>query len=152
MLSLRPITRDDLDEVFDLELSDAQWNFVARNATTIAEASFEDGSHCFAICQDKQIVGFLACIDFRVNQNLAPEEDKTCMYLWRFMIDINHQRKGYGRESLKLFLDWCRTRKAASAMLGVAETNKVALELYGSFGFKPTGRKFDEELELSLKL
>ncbi|MBR5364837.1 MAG: GNAT family N-acetyltransferase, partial [Clostridia bacterium] len=59
--------------------------------------------------------------------------------LWRFMIDKEYQRNGYGKKALKLALDYIKTYPCGDAKccwLSYEPENEVARKLYGSFGFE----------------
>ena len=65
-------------------------------------------------------------------------KDKYFYYIWRFMIDKRFQNRGYGREALRLALDWIRTRPFGGAdhsVISYAPENEAAGKLYASFGF-----------------
>lgn len=64
--------------------------------------------------------------------------------LWRLMIDENHQKKGYGREAIRLALEFVKTfpcGKAEYCWLSYEPENEVARRLYASFGFMETYKK-----------
>ena len=70
--------------------------------------------------------------------------------IWRFMIDKNHQNKGFGKAAMKLALDFIRTwprGEAEYCWLSYEPENDVARKLYRSFGFveaKETPEGWDE--------
>ena len=73
------------------------------------------------------------------------------------MIDKRHQGKGYGREALRLALEFIRTFPAGKAeycWLSYEPDNEVAKNLYLSFGFeeRPEQYKEGEEMPAVLKL
>ena len=75
--------------------------------------------------------------------------------LWRLMIDEKYQHKGYGREAVRLALDFINTLpcgKAEYCWLSYEPENEVARRLYHSFGFEETGEKDCDELIAVLKL
>ena len=58
--------------------------------------------------------------------------------IWRFMIDKNHQNKGYGKAAMQLALDFIRTWPCGEAeycWLSYEPENETARKLYRSFGF-----------------
>ena len=70
------------------------------------------------------------------------------------MIDKNHQKKGYGREAVKLALNFIKTFPCGEAeycWLSYEPENEVASRLYRSFGFVETGEMDGEELIAILK-
>ena len=75
--------------------------------------------------------------------------------LWRLMIDEKYQNKGYGREAVKLALDFVRSFPCGEAeycWLSYEPENEVARHLYHSFGFVETGEMDGNEVISVLKL
>ena len=73
------------------------------------------------------------------------------------LIDRRYQRNGYGREALKLAIDFIRTCPCGDAKycwLSYEPENEVARKLYLSFGFeeKPELCREEEEIPAVLKL
>lgn len=118
--------------------------FVASNAVSLAQSKIQEGWTTKAIYDADQMVGFTM-------YGFSREMDfyEIC----RLMIDYRYQRKGYGRKALE---------KILKEMMGVRDCNEVYLsfdplndpgrKLYGSFGFKDTGRIVDGELLYHLEL
>jgi diamine N-acetyltransferase len=79
-------------------------------------------------------VGFLMyCID----------RDDGNYWIYRFMIDKNHQRRGYGKMAMELLLNEIRKDKNHNKIvLDVKLESIEAVELYKSFGFKFTGQVY----------
>ena len=71
------------------------------------------------------------------------------------MIDKSYQKKGLGKEAVKLALDFIKTLPCGMAeycWLSYEPENEVARHLYGSFGFAETGEMDGEEVIAVLKL
>ena len=71
------------------------------------------------------------------------------------MIDKAYQNNGFGKEAVKLALDFVKTfpcGKAEYCWLSYEPENQVARKLYSSFGFVETGDMDGEELIAALKL
>ena len=71
------------------------------------------------------------------------------------MIDKAYQNNGFGKEAVKLALDFVKTfpcGKAEYCWLSYEPENQVARKLYSSFGFVETGDTDGEELIAVLKL
>ncbi|MEM8860508.1 MAG: GNAT family N-acetyltransferase [Chloroflexota bacterium] len=138
-VKFREVTKETFRPVAALSVADDQKNFVSNNAFSMAEASFEEGAWYRAIYADDTPVGFAM---------LFINEEKAEYGLWRFMIDKEHQGKGYGREALQLVVDHIKSFPNATKMeLSVVPENKGAIKLYESFGFKDTGRvEWDENV------
>ncbi len=70
------------------------------------------------------------------------------------MIDKRYQGKGYGKEALRLALDFIKTwpcGKADLCWISYERDNIIAKNLYASFGFKETGEMCDDEIVAVLK-
>ena len=163
------VDTDNLDDLIKLTVSDEQKQFVASNIYSIAEAyaTVAEGGFAqpFGIYAGDKPVGFLM-IGYikRVDEDDdEDDEEETPDYVydnylfWRFMIDKEEQRKGYGREAMKLALDYIRTFPAGKAeycWLSYEPENKVARKLYSSFGFveEPELPKGWDEIPALLKL
>lgn len=141
-VSLREIKPEMLDSVLDLRVRDEQRYFVASNAVSIAQAHFNDKAWYRAIYADETPVGFVMLYD---------DPATPTYFLWRFMIDANHQGKGYGRRAIELLIDYVKSRPNATELLlshGVGELGPE--EFYRKLGFEHTGKKHGEELEMRL--
>ena len=136
----------NLDELVDLAPDKSQYPFVADNGYSLAEAyaNIMDGRYAqpFGIYDGETPVGFLM-----IGYNIADEEDDPQKFpllvnsylIWRFMIDKNHQKKGYGKRAMELALEFIRTfpcGKAEYCWLSYNPENEVARRLYRSFGFE----------------
>jgi len=72
---------------------------------------------------------------------------RNSYFIWRFMIDKRYQGNGYGREAMKLALDFICTFPAGEATycwLSYEPTNEVAKKLYLSFGFEEHPEHYEE--------
>ena len=94
MVESRTITKDNLNEVLRLNISEQQKTFVSSTALSLTQAYvYRETAFPFAIYADNTIVGFIM---------MGYYEAKKQYTLWKFLIDKNQQNKGYGREALKL--------------------------------------------------
>ena len=160
-IHLEKLLWDTVDDVLKLKVAKGQKEYVASNSDSLIDAYFaitEEGKsvYPFGIYYGKKAVGFLMisynCI-WRDNLDFA----KNSYYIWRFMIDRRYQRNGYGREALKLAIDFIRTCPCGDAKycwLSYEPENEVARKLYLSFGFeeKPELCREEEEIPAVLKL
>lgn len=95
-----------------------------------------------------KLVGFLMIgyyPDLEYAKKAFGEEDEIPDYIpgsylvWRLMIDQEYQGKGYGKEALRLALEYIKTKPCGDAecfWLSYEPENKAARELYSSFGFE----------------
>ena len=160
MLRLEQVNGKNVWELLKLDVNENQKNFVADNDCSIIEAyttiTGNGYAFPFGIYDDDTPVGFLM-IGFDTDDywDDAPKIAKGNYNLWRLMIDKEYQGKGYGREAVKLALEYIRTYPCGEAKycwLSYEPENKVAADLYRSFGFKETGEMDGEELIAVLEL
>jgi diamine N-acetyltransferase len=147
-VTLKEITRETLRRVCRLDAGDSGKQ-VAPNALAIAEASFYGEAWFRAICADEQTVGFVMLYD----PSLVDTPEEPDYFLWRLMIDHNHQRRGYGRAAVGLLIEHVRSRPGARRLLVSHVEHADALgRFYGSIGFAYTGKVDDGERVMALEL
>ena len=143
-----------------LSVSQEQESFVAPNDVSIIEAytaiTGNGYAFPFGIYEDDIPVGFLM-VGFDADDYWedAPSIAKENYNLWRLMIDKNYQKKGYGKEAVRLVLEFIKTfpcGKADFCWLSYEPENEVAKRLYHSFGFAETGEMDGDEIIAVLKL
>lgn len=143
MIDCREITDADVDRLLDLEVRDDQEHLVASNPVTIAQAHYRPHSWLRGLWSGDQAVGLIAMIDLPDSDN--PE---NAAYLWRLMIDREHQGKGYGRQAIDHAFEQARRWQRDNLCLHVCEGEGSAQTLYSRFGLEPTGRVDDDEIFL----
>jgi len=80
------------------------------------------------------------------------DSNESKSWIIRFMIDQAYQRKGLGTEALRKLIALLADKYPQSDIrLCVEPDNAVAIKMYKSFGFQPTGEKWDNELIFELK-
>lgn len=160
MLRLEKVNGKNVWDLLKLKVSGNQRSFVASNDTSIIEAytaiTGNGYAFPFGIYEDDVPVGFLM-IGFDVDDYWedAPEIAKGNYNLWRLMIDKEFQGKGYGKEAVRLALEYIKTMpcgKAEYCWLSYEPDNEVAKRLYSSFGFTETGEMDGEEAITVLKI
>ena len=164
MIHLEKIDARNLWDVIGLRVKKEQKEFVAPNDMSILEAYTAIGTACsafpFAIFSDKKPVGFLMigyneAAMYELYGEEPPEVLKNTYSIWRLMIDKRYQNRGYGREAIRLALDFIRTwpcGKAELCELSYEPENEIARNLYHSFGFRETGDMDGDEIIAVLKL
>jgi diamine N-acetyltransferase len=145
-VTLREVTRENLDEILDLKVTREQENFVASNAVSIAQAHFyptyPETAWYRAIYADEAPVGFVLIVDDPVNSDYS---------LWRFMIDARFQRHGFGKQALELVIGYVKTRPGAKVLSTSCVPGEGSPEgFYKKIGFTPTG-KIDEDGEVIMQ-
>ena len=144
MVVLKEITRENLDEVLALSVAEHQKSYVSTTAESLAQAYvYRETAFPFAIYANEKPVGFIM---------LGYYEPRKQYTLWKFLIDKEHQGKGYGKEALKQGITYLMERfDAKEIYTGVSLGNEAAKGLYKSVGFVETGLVEDGMEELRLE-
>ena len=160
MLKLEKVNGKNVWDILKLRVTKEQENFVASNDISIIEAynaiTGNGYAFPFGIYENDTPIGFLM-VGFDTDDywDDAPPVAKGNYNLWRLMIDEKYQNKGYGKESLRLALEFVKSfpcGKAEYCWLSYEPENIVARQLYRSFGFAETGEMDGEEMIAILKL
>ncbi|WP_022757980.1 GNAT family N-acetyltransferase [Butyrivibrio fibrisolvens] len=160
MVRLEKVNGKNVWDILKLSVEDNQKDFVASNDVSIIEAfttiTNNGYAYPFGIYDGDTLVGFVMIgYDKDDYWDEAPKIADNNYNLWRLMIDKRYQKKGYGREAIKLTLDFIKTLpcgKAEYCWLSYEPENQVAKKLYESFGFEETGDMDGEEIIAKLKL
>lgn len=145
VVTLREITKENLDDILRLVVAPGQERFVASNAKSLAQAHFAPEVAWFrAVYADDVPAGFVM---LEVNQ------DKRQYVLWRFMVGERFQRRGVGRSALALVLDHVRSLPGATEILtSVVPGEGSPGPFYEKLGFRYTGAEEEGEKVLRLAL
>lgn len=138
MIELREIDTNNLRDILRLQVAPGQEQFVASNAVSIAQAYFHRDTAWFrAIYDGDTPVGFVM---------LEDKPDVPSYTLWRFMIDANHQRKGYGRRALELVFAHVKSRPGAKELYtSCVDAPGGPGPFYEGLGFTYTGALDEDE-------
>jgi diamine N-acetyltransferase len=137
------VTAADVNAVCRLDVNASQRGFVAPNAMSIAEAYFEPAAWFRAIRAGDDLVGFAMLHD--PTRTATPDEPGTC-FLWRFMVDARHQRRGHGAAALGLLVAHVATLPGVDCFAtSYVPAPGNASPLYRRFGFADTGEVDDGE-------
>lgn len=143
-VTLREITEKTLRKILKLSVLEEQMKFVASNAISIAEAHFSKKAWFRSIYADETPVGFMM---------LSDDPEKPEYFLWRFMIDSQYQRLGFGRRAISLLIEHVEQRPGATELLtSVIQADGGPQDFYQKQGFKLTGEYDGREAVLKLKL
>jgi diamine N-acetyltransferase len=152
MISLRPVTRQNLDALFNMAVHPDQQDFVSPNAKTLAQLPLVPGGYLFAIYRDEEVAGLLALIDFREHDEFFDGDDRNAAFLMRLMVGVDCQGQGIGAAALTQAIDWARARGNSAFQTSIVPGNEVARRLYAAHGLRETGRMIEGEIEMSLTL
>jgi len=149
MISLRPITDANRQEVEALRVSPAQEQFVSNVVESLHEAAEYPGAHAmyWAVYADETPVGFVMIADE------VDSPDYTPQFLWKLLIDERHQGQGYGKATLDLIVEYFRGRPGVEAMTTSAVPGEGSpVTFYERYGFVRTGEIHDGEIVLRLTI
>jgi diamine N-acetyltransferase len=137
-MELREVTSDNWREVVGIEPREDQGRFVASVAYYLNLCHYGEEWQPLAIYQGGEPVGFAM-------RGYEAEDDSNC--IGGFVIDAEHQGKGYGRAAMKALLDHlARQPGYREAALSYEPENTVACRLYASLGFVETGERSEDGL------
>lgn len=164
MIHLEKIDAKNVWDVIDLKVKRDQKNFVASNKISIIQAYAAIDTECrafpFAVYNDKKVVGFvMVCYNegafYEIYGEIPPGSLVNNYSICRLMIDKRYQGRGYGRQTLKLALDFVKTfpcGQAGYCEISYEPENTVAKKLYQSLGFEENGEMDGDELVAVLKI
>lgn len=150
-VELVPVTADNRRAVGDLVTHKSQERFVSPmlgNFREIVAPPSSDGAPLTpwwrAIEADGVIAGFVLAA--------ARTEAHPNPYLWRFLVDRMHQRRGVGSAALDLFEQWCRDQGATAVEVSWGEGPGSPGPMYRARGYEPSGRIDGDEVHAVKKL
>jgi diamine N-acetyltransferase len=143
-VTLREITSETVRAVTKLAVAPEQQGFVAPNAVSLAQALFSDDAWYRAVYADDELVGFVMLSDETLKKEPPAEPN---IGLWRLMIDHKHQRRGIGREVMRLVVEYVRSRPGVRSFYTsyVPEPGGPG-PFYLGLGFVPNGEVEDGEI------
>jgi diamine N-acetyltransferase len=149
-VTLREVTDENRDAVLAVRVVPAQERFVGTVAGALLDAQeIPQGKPWYrAIYVDDEPVGFVM-----LSWNVTPEPPRIIgpWFLWKLLVDERHQRRGYGREAVKLVAEIARANGAAELLTSCVLGEGGPEPFYRRLGFHPTG-ELDENGEIILAL
>ena len=148
-LSRQIVSHENLGKLMELNVRADQPKLVAPNSVTVAQSAYMKGTYVWGLFSDDAPVGMMAMIHPHEFEYLEKGDDADGAYLWRLMIDKDHQGNGFGVAAIYEALAQTVTWKLPSLYLSVAADQKNnALAFYQANGFIKTGRIVEGETEL----
>ena len=145
MIDFKPIDESNFQQIIDIKMPEGH-HFVAPNIYSLAQAwVHRDIAHPFAIYNDDgELVGFIM---------LNIEKESREAGIWRLMIALEHQSKGYGTDAVARAVDYVKSLDGFDEMcLRTEPENQVAIHVYRKFGFEETGEMDGNETIMRLRL
>ncbi|HVQ89063.1 MAG TPA: GNAT family N-acetyltransferase [Actinomycetes bacterium] len=151
-VTLELVTDANRSTVEALGVSPRQQNFVASVSDSIKEAADTPQAMPWyrAIYADGEPVGFVM-----ISDNIPPGDPELLgpYYLWRLLIDEQHQTEGYGTAALDEVVAYVKTRPGGDVLLtSVNLADDGPLPFYLKYGFERTEQIHEGERVLVLKL
>lgn len=148
MIKFKKVDRTNYQECIGLKVAKNQESFVASNWFSLLEANYEEDRYPLAIYSEDELVGFLMYSYYPADEDYPIDS----WWIERLMVDEKFQKRGYGRKTLKQFIEWFRTNYNVSSLRISAEAeNNVAIRLYEKLGFGKTGETVDGEVVLLME-
>jgi diamine N-acetyltransferase len=149
MISLRSLTDDNRNAIEALRIEPAQERFINNVTDALAEAKEEPGGRAiqFGLYDDETLVGFVMISDE------VDGPGYIAQYLWKLLIDRDHQGCGYGSAALDLVADYLRERGRTEMWTSTGKGEGSPIPFYEQNGFVRTGDiVFDDEVLLRRSL
>jgi diamine N-acetyltransferase len=150
-VTLRPVDDENRADLEALAVRPDQMQFVATVTKSYADAAAQPNSHptMWGIYAGDEPVGFVM-----IEDGAEPTDDEPDPWrysLWRLLVDARHQRRGYGRATLDLVIDYLGTRPGATELITSAVPGEGSpLPFYERYGFERTGEVDEGEVVLRL--
>ena len=152
------VTEDDESAVMALRRGPGRDRYIGRMIS-----HFEDAARYPEACPrmwsvhdvpSGTLVGFVMISDNIPQDVLDANDDIVGPYfLWRLLIDVHHQGRGYGRATIDAVVDYLRTRPGADALyVSSVPGENTPMTFYLHYGFEMTDRVADGEQVLRLAL
>ena len=149
MISLRPVSESNRQELEALRVSAAQRQFVSEVADSLEEAARYPGARAiyWGLYADETPVGFVMIADDVDDPEYVPQ------YLWKLLIDERDQRRGYGTAALDLVVEYFRSRPGIQSIsTSAVEGEGGPIPFYERYGFEQTGERLGGEVMLRLAI
>ncbi|MEU3564700.1 GNAT family N-acetyltransferase [Kitasatospora sp. NPDC006786] len=139
VLSLAPITPENVDAALALRVRPDQEALVAPVVKSLAEAyAYGEAAWPRLILDDGRPVGFVMAF---FDLTFYPDRpgDRPRSGLWRLLIDAERQRGGYGRFAVEQVCAEIRRRGGSRVTVTHHTGPDGPEEFYARLGFRPTG-------------
>ncbi len=146
MVQFKEINEDNFRAIIRMKQPEDQ-HFVAPNMYSLAEAwLYRENNDLFpfAIYDEEELVGFIM---------VQHDEEEKVLSIWRLMIAVEHQGKGYGTAALQLVIDEARkSGRFERLALNYVPENVVGEHVYRKVGLRPTGEIEEGEIVMEMVL
>lgn len=154
-ITLAEITKDNVNPIVRMNPGAVGERMVATNGISIAQGTYSKNAWFRAVIANETPVGFVMLFDPTLDREAAKAQDETLdsLYIWRFMIDFQHQGKGFGEQVMRLIIDRAKSIPAIRTVsLSYVLRDGNAKPFYERMGFRETGKVTDGEMEMVLPI
>jgi diamine N-acetyltransferase len=147
-VALRPAGDANREALEALRPAPGQERFINSVADAFLEADEEPDGRAiqFGLYDDDHLVGFVMISDEVGNPSYVAH------YLWKLLIDADHQRRGYGTAALDLVAEYFRSRGVDTMWTSATEGDGSPIPFYERYGFVRQGKTSWGEVMLRLDL
>ena len=146
--SVRPVDASNVDAVLKLSVAAGQKSFVATPERSLAQVAYEPAGRALALFDGEEAVGMMLLYDARLDKKKPAQQ----LYVWRFMVDARHQRRGLGRLAITWIIEEARRWGVQEVGLSHVMLPGHAGPFYEKLGFTYTGEVVDGEHKMLLLL
>tara|TARA_R110000850_G_scaffold45965_8_gene115858 strand:+ start:1893 stop:2375 length:483 start_codon:yes stop_codon:yes gene_type:complete len=151
--STRAVTWDNVNALMKLRLAPGQERFVAPNPVTIAQAAYEPAADLLALYAGDAPVGLMSILDMtREGPSISDGEPRDGAFIWRLMVDVRQQGRGYGKAALGAAAVWAKARGLKKLYVSTVPGDGSPRPFYEAQGFAATGDVVDGEDLLLLRI
>lgn len=154
-ITFAEISPDNINTVVRMSPGAVGERMVATNGTSIAQGSYNTNAWFRAVMADSTSVGFVMLLDPTLDLEGAKAEGEALdsLYVWRLMIDFQHQGKGYGEQVMKLIIERAKSIPGINSVsLSYVMRDGNAKPFYERMGFRETGKTESGEMEMILPI
>lgn len=129
-ITLREITKDNYEDICDLEVADDQKRHLSSNMESLVDSKFYETLVPRAIYNGDTPVGFI----------MGEQTSSSKVEIYRFMIDSEFQQRGMGRSALELAIAEIQQLGGIKQIqICYHPDNDIAKRLYFKLGFREVG-------------
>ena len=90
----------------------------------------------YLLKEEDEIIGFISLLPPNVHEEDFEWSKGKALFISRFVINLNYQRKGYAKQFLDGIVNIAKSKNADMLRLTVVKINKPAVSFYEKYGFK----------------
>ena len=149
-VELVEIGDDNVEAVMAVTVAEHQVRFVGSVRGALEDANdYPEGNPWYrGIVADGTVVGFVM-----LSWNVTPQPPRIIgpWFLWKLIIDQNHQGRGIGREVVRIVAEIVRAENGTELLTSYGPIDDGPAGFYARLGFVPTG-DVDDNNEIIVSL